>query len=234
VLPEGVPGFEDTTVFGGVVHTENPLRGAYLREPLELMYDPVTWMRFDVPPGVTEGGSAATPVRMTLPLKELNGPIREVCFFLRRKAVWRYNEWTNYGTRLEEGLVTGTGVGRPQKPMLVRAQLMVGNAIIRDEEESWWRYEYGLAHRGGVRLSGGMVYGFVFGEAGGWSAEDFQPVGTVNASRAEIRLDLWVQPPADASGGCPGDGTGWEVFVFGVGVNWLRVMEGLAAPLFKD
>jgi hypothetical protein len=113
---------------------------------------------------------------------------------------------------------------------------MVGNATWRDEIEQWWRVEYGLEHRGGVRAAGGMVYGFVFGDAREWCGMDLQPAGTVNASRADLRLDLEIAVPTEAPTGCGDDANGraWEVHVFGIGLNWMRFVGGLAGPLFKD
>ena len=202
-LPTVVPGFEDATVFVGVSHMEDPLRRHYMRLPMEIMYEPVFYSRFDVPANY-EGTT------LTFPLREFNGPIRELCFVLRPSTVWHYNDWTNYGLT---------------NPPLVSARLMVGNAVWRDEAEQWWRLDYGLAHRGGVRLYNGYVYGTVFGGAvADWKAEDMQPAGTVNASRADLRLDLTVSTGL----------VGWELGVFGIGVNWLRFARGMAIPLFRD
>jgi len=219
-LPSVIPGFEDATVFVGVALTENPLRSTYMRSPMEIMYEPVTYAYFDLPESVTQ--PSKTPITMNFPLREFNGPIREFCFFLRRKNVWRFNEWTNYGARAEDA--SGANI-----PLLVSAQLMVGNAVWRDETEEWWRIEYGLVHRGGVRLSDGFVYGFELGEAAGWEPEDLQPAGTVNASRADMRLTLTMQAPA-----APVQTGGWDLHVFGIGLNWMRFVSGLAVPLFKD
>ena len=203
-LPSVVPGFEDATVFVGVAHMEDPLRRQYMRLPMEIMYEPVTFARFDVP-------ASNIDTVLTFPLHEFNGPIREICFFLRNEYVWQYNDWTNYG-------IAGAS------PVVESARLMVGNAVWRDEPEQWWRLDYGLNHRGGVRLYNGNVYGIMLGDAANWNPEDLQPAGTVNASRTDLRLDLRVQ-----TGAC-----NWELYVFGIGVNWLRFARGMAVPLFKD
>jgi hypothetical protein len=177
---------------------------------------------------------------MQCPLTELNGPVRELVFFVRRKGVSAFNEWTNYGLLLESELVATVGEHPPgnarsaargllealptQRPLLQRAKLMVGNAVFRDETEAWWRYESALQLPGGVRLSGGMVYGHQFGDAARWSVDDFQPAGTVNASRAPLRLDLELTPVTG----------GWEVHVFAICLNWMRFVGGVVGPLFKD
>lgn len=228
------PGFEDATVFVGVSHTEDPLRSNYLRTPLELMYEPVRYAHFDLPITITQ--PSTTPITMNFPLREFNGPIREICFFLRRKGVWQFNEWTNYGSLAEADFypqfANVNQVVPAQQPILVSAQLMVGNAVWRNESEYWWRLEYGLNHRGGVRLTSGFVYGFALGEAADWYAEDLQPAGTVNASRADMRLDLTMQAPIPVDGNDYVDG--WDVHVFAIGLNWMRFVKGMAVPLFKD
>ena len=235
-LPSVQPGFEDVTVLAGVVQTEDPLRGSYLRTPLELMYEPVKYAYFDLPDSITQ--PSTTPITMNFPLKEFNGPIREICFFLRRKGVWQFNEWTSYGTLAEQDFYpefqNAKGVVPMQQPILVSAKLMVDNAVWRNETEQWWRLEYGLNHRGGVRLTGGFVYGFVLGDAADWQAEDLQPAGTVNASRADMRLTLTMQAPAPTTDTRFPFVSGWDVHVFGIGVNWMRFVKGMAVPLFKD
>jgi len=245
VLPTTVPGFDDVTILVGVVHMEDPLRSTYLRTPMELMYETAQYSRFDLPEGIVQPTSttiivnpdlpnsvtqvSATIITVNFPLREFNGPIREICFFMRRKGVWRFNEWTNYGALAEEDFFISTVYQPEQQPILVSAKLMVGNAVWRDETEEWWRLEYGLDHRGGVRLASGFVYGFTFGDAAGWKPEDLQPAGTVNASRADMRLTLTMKAPLADQGPA-----GWDVHVFGIGLNWMRFVKGLAVPLFKD
>jgi hypothetical protein len=198
-----------------------------MHEPREILYDRVQEMVFDLSEKAVISNNT---VSMQLPLRDFNGPLREICWFVRRKRVWDYNEWTNYGLLMEDDLMAALPVqgvlaaNQPvvQLPLVSSATLRVDNAIWRSEDEQYWRIEYGLAHRGGVRLSGGMVYGFVLGDAAGWTAGDQQPAGTVNASRASLRLDS-----TDSS-------WGWEVHVFGIGINWMRFVHGSVGPLFAN
>lgn len=238
-LPTRIPDFEDAVVMAGVVHLEDPLRSAYMRQGMEMIYDPVRHVVFDIPDKAVASTAAGDTVLMQLRLPELNGPVREICWFLRRKAVWGYNEWTNYGSLLEDDLLTtldpGSTLAIPnQIPLLQSARLLVDNAVWRDEAEQWWRLEYGLAHRGGVRAAGGMLYGFVFGGAREWHAEDLQPAGTVNTSRSELRLDLTVLPPPAGPIGCAENPSAWEVHVFVSTAQWLRFVSGQIGNLFQD
>jgi hypothetical protein len=233
-LPTVIPAFEDATVLVGIAHTEDPLRSSYMRVPMELMYDPVKYMRFDITPSLME--PSGVPFSLNFHLRDFNGPIREIYFFLRRKGVWQFNEWTNYGALSEADFYPPfaniLGLVPTQRPILQAATLQVGNAVWKEDTESWWRTEFALEHRGGVRLFGGMVYGYTFGDAANWQPEDLQPAGTVNASRAEMRLNLtMVAPPViDGNVYVPG----WDVHVIGVGTNWMRFVQGMAVPIFKD
>jgi hypothetical protein len=68
------------------------------------------------------------------------------------------------------------------------------------------------------------VYAYSFAQ----DPTKFGPTGSMNASRAEMRLDLTIIPPTDV------DNTEWEVQVFIVGHNWMRFQNGLAERLFTD
>jgi hypothetical protein len=74
----------------------------------------------------------------------------------------------------------------------------------------------------------------VLGDAAGWQSEDLQPAGTVNASRADMRLTLTMQAPAPTTDKRFPFVSGWDVHVFGIGLNWMRFVKGMAVPLFKD
>jgi len=233
-LPTTEPRFEDITILAGITHMEDPLRSAYMRLPMEIMYEPINYMRFDITPALmAEGGQ---PFSLNFHLRDFNGPIREICFFLRRKGVWQFNEWTNYGSLLEADFfpqfVNVLGVIPTQQSIVQSAELQVGNAAWEKDSEQFWRSYYALGHRGGVRLFGGMVYGYIFGSAANWQPEDLQPAGTINASRAELRLNLTMLAPTP-TGGVPYVGE-WDVHVFGVGLNWMRFVSGQANPIFKD
>ena len=239
-IQSGVPPFEDATVYAGVVHLEDPLRGRYLRDPFEMLYEPVKYTTFDIPDSVA---STTGTVLMQLRCTDFAGPIREICWFIRRKFVWGYNEWTNYGALLEAELAgsnisAGTGVAAYQKPLMVSATVMVDNAIWSNELEDQYRVDYGLGCTGGVRVANGMLYGYSFGS--GYGAQDLQPAGTVNASKSTIRLDLTIQPPPvpafynPAANGEVAGAQGWVVHVFGIGLNWMRFVNGRVGPLFSQ
>jgi hypothetical protein len=142
-------------------------------------------------------------------------------WFLRRKAAELRADWTNYSATLE-GEADPTW--NPVRPLLRRAQLMIGTAVWADQDEAWWRSQGALPLAGGIRVYGNYVYAYNFTE----QPNLFDPAGSVNASRADIRLNLEIQQPVSAVN------NEWEVVVFLVGVNWMRFENGLANQLFSD
>jgi hypothetical protein len=57
----------------------------------------------------------------------------------------------------------------------------------------------------------------------------------VNASRADIRLELELNLSADGPDAACGEvPSQYEVVVFATTMNWLRFVKGQAVPLFKD
>ena len=165
-LPTSVPEFDDVTVLLGVVHTEDPLRSNYMRIPIEILYEPVRYMQFTLTDSLVQ--ASTIPITVNFPLTEFNGPIREICFFLRRRGVWQFNEWTNYGALLENDFfptfATATGITPIQQPILVSAKLQVGNATWRDETEQWWRTEHALEHLPHSEIVLRDLNGFALGE----------------------------------------------------------------------
>jgi hypothetical protein len=83
-----------------------------------------------------------------------------------------------------------------------------------------------------------MLYGFAFGAGADWTVDELQPLQTFNASRAPLSLDIRVTPPtveqATPDGCEQDDGRAWDVHVFAIGINWLRIVNGLAQPLFQE
>jgi hypothetical protein len=186
------------------------------------MMNPVTEMQFGEPLKYTVGVPNGNLITIGLPLTAANGPLRQIVWFLRRKAAVRTRaDWTNYSMVLE-GDVDQTW--NPRRPLLRRAQLMVGTAVWADEDEAWWRQSGALPLAGGIRAYGNFVYVYNFTE----KPSAFEPAGYLNASRVDLRLNLVVEQPTT------GDDKEWEVAVFLVGTNWMRFQNGLVAPRYLD
>jgi hypothetical protein len=150
-----------------------------------------------------------------------NGPIRQMFFFLRRKAsIALFNDYTNYSAVLQN---EQDPIWNPLRPLLVRAQLLVGTAVWADEDESWWRAN-NINLPGGIRAYGNYIYCYNFADR----PDLFEPSGSINMSRVDVRLNLIVNPPVSTYD-CE-----WTVSVFLVGTNWMRFENGLANQLFMD
>jgi hypothetical protein len=207
----------------GVSYLDDTLRSAY-HAPHEVLIEQVTTMNFAEPLKYAISVPSTSSILVGLPLVALNNPLRRLFFFLRRKAVFRYNEWTNFGSRLEDEV---DPIYSPQKPMLKNAKLLVGTVVLADQPERWWRYTGSIELPGAENLFSAYIYSISFDG----DADSFSPQGgTLNASRTDIRLDLEVDPPKSAAGIT----TEWEVCVFGVGYNWLRFQNGIANLMFTD
>jgi len=214
-----VPDFEVADMMCSVSHMDEPLRTAYRTKPHEILMAPVVESTFSEPFKYVVNTTTNT-IKIGLPLTTANGPIRQLLFFLRRNATKETNDWTNYGRALQSEI---DPVWNPQGPLLQHAQLMVGTAIWADEDEQWWRASM-IDVPGGIRAYGNYIYAYNFASA----PTQFEPSGSVNASRVDMRLNLTVAP---VSG--PTDGE-WTVTVFLVGTNWIRFENGLANFVFMD
>ncbi len=217
-ISNATPTMETAELICGTVQLDGPIRTAYRESPHEVMMSPVTEIPFGEPLKYVVGIPTGDRINIALPLS-VNGPIRQLAWFLRRKdAVQKETDWTNYS-----GVLSGSAdpVWNPRRPFLRRAQLMVGTAVWADEEESWWRSQGALPLAGGIRAYGNYLYVYNFTE----KPNEFDPAGSVNASRVDLRLNLEVEQPA---------GVEWEVVVFIVGTNWMRFENGIANILFMD
>jgi hypothetical protein len=217
----GTPGFETIDMLLSVSHIDGELRKAYIERPNEILLEPVVEMTFNEPLKYLITKSSSDTIHVGLPLTAANGPIKQILFFLRRKAaVDKYSEWTNYSAVLRH---EADPVWNPKRPLLKRAQMMVGTAVWADDDEHWWRTHSALVQPGGVRAAGNYIYGYNFAE----KPYTFDPSGSINTSRRADLLRLNLAVSAEA-------GDEWTVSVFLVGNNWLRFENGMANMVFMD
>lgn len=217
----GIPTMESAELICGVAHIDGSIRQAFRDQPHELLMHTVTEIPFSEPLKYTVGIPNGDIIQIGLPLTAANGPVRQLFWFVRRKAAGETRaDWTNYSAVLEG---EEDAVFRPKRPLLRRAQLLVGTAVWADEEEAWWRTTGALPLDGGIRVSGNYLYAYNFTE----KPNSWEPGGSLNASRVDMRLNLEVQQPV-------GGDKEWEVVVFVVSTNWMRFQNGLANQLFMD
>lgn len=217
-----VPGFIEADILCGISNIDGPLRAAYVERPHEILMEPVVETVFNEPLKYVVNTGAADTIKVQLPLTQANGPLKQIYFFLRRKAaVEQWRDYLNYSATLEQ---EADPVWNPVRPLLVHAQLQVGTAIWADAGEKWWRGAGDISLPGGVQAYGNYIYSYNFAE----KPAEFSPTGSVNASRVDLKLNLTVAPPGGASDG------EWTVHVFFVGTNWMRFENGLANQVFMD
>lgn len=220
-VPQKVPQMSEAELVCGTALLDGELRKAYRDIPHELFMSPVVEMDFSEPLKYTIGVPQGDRILIGLPLTAANGPIRQIIWFVRRKAARDLRaDWTNYSAILDG---TEDPDFNPPAPLLSHAQLLVGTAVWADQSEAWWRSTGALPLAGGIRAYGNYVYAYNFTE----KPKAFDPAGSVNASRVDLRLNLEIQQPA-------GENNEWEVKVFLVGTNWMRFENGLANQLFMD
>lgn len=225
------PFFQDVKmiVFSSLLGDQ--ARQPYIRAPHEMIYRSLQSFPFSEP--LKYAVAAANPdidtVRVQLPL-ELNHPIEELFWVIRRKAVNINNDWLNFTTATEKQLSDNSAL-IPQDP-LVDASILINGIPIITQEGKWFRHHIAELHRGGIVPYQSFIYGYSFARKPG----ALSPSGTINASRASsIRLTLNVRVPMAAPGAFnTAEAQTWEVFVYGIGINWLRFQNGLCGPLYGN
>lgn len=226
-----IPIFQDVkmVVFSSLLGDQ--ARQPYIRAPYEMIYRSLQPFPFSEP--LKYAVAASNPdidtIRVQLPL-ELNHPIEEIFWVIRRKAVNINNDWLNFTSYTEKQLSDNTAI-IPQDP-LVDASISINGIPIITQSGRWFRHHIAELHAGGIVPYNSFIYGYSFARKPG----SFTPTGTINASRASsIRLSLHVRVPAAAPGAFnEADSQTWEVFVYGLGINWLRFQNGICSRIYGN
>jgi len=203
------------------------MRDNMLHNPYEFMYRELQTFLFDEPMTYQEiKNSSSDTISVQLPI-EANHPIEEIFWVIRRRACADNNEWYNFGSYLERDFVDRPGL--EQGPLLRTARLQANGQTLVEGDERYFRREMGNKHAGGVVAYNRFIYGYSFARQPG----GHQPSGTINASRLNsLRLNLNVAVPTVFQGGSPD--TTWEVRVYVLALNWLRVENGLLNRMYTD
>ena len=215
------PDFNDAVLVCGFTQLDGDLRKAYIHNPHEYLVEPVIHLSFTEPLKYLTSVVDVDTITISLPLEAANGPVRDVIWFIRRKAAYQFNSWTNYGAYLENEVNT---IYKPQRSMMTRAVLRVGAVTWVDQDENWWRARTALTHGAGIQTFNSYIYAYNFAN----DPSKFSPNGSINTSRAEMRLDLTIQQPTGV------EDKEWEVQVFVVSHNWMGFENGMAEMLFRD
>ncbi len=163
--------------------------------------------------------STTDNVRVSLPL-EMNGPIEELVWVLRRTAVNQNNDWTNYGAYVESELMAGA----VQRPLLRSAIVQVNSVPWVTGDEVFFRSRDAGPHSGSSDAASAYIYHYSFAP----NPESVIPDQSVNASKVDVRLLLDVRVPNTSM-----TDKSWEVIVFALTRNWVRYQNGLMEMLFS-
>jgi hypothetical protein len=221
-----IPQFEDARLVTYGMLVDGKLRNALLKAPFDRLYRDVQTFRFDEPKKYVVNTPSNGVVRLQLPI-EVNGPIEEIMWFIRRKAVSVNNEWTNYSNTTEDEY---NPVFRPFESMLVGATLQVNGIDLVQQDGEFFRRQISQRHRGGIAGYNNFVYGYVFAQNPGRQ----NPNGWMNASRSQdVRIRMDIQPPAPLIPNVPVD-LEFEVVVYSISLNWVRFENGIANKVFSS
>jgi len=215
------PKFKKIQLITYAAHTDGVLRQQILRQPFESLTRVVNTFTFSEPLKYLVNKNVNDSIQIQLPI-EVNHPMEEIIWFVRRKATANNNEWTNYSA------VTSPEydpVYNPFRPLLRSAKIQINGLDLISSNEQWFREHIAMAHSGGASAFNNYIYGYSFAKTPG----QHQPSGTANASRIQsLRLTLDVRPPGGAYE------QEWEVKVFVICLEWLRFQDGLANRMFID
>jgi hypothetical protein len=216
-----IPQFEEARLVTYGMLLDGKLREAALRAPFDRLFREVLPFRFTEPKKYIDTVPSNGLVRLQLPL-EINGPIEEIVWFIRRKAISVNNEWNNYSNRLESEY---DSVFRPFQSMLAYGSLQVNGSPLIEADGDYFRLTAAKRHRGGIVAYNSFVYGYVFAENPGLQ----NPSGWLNASRSsDVRLRLDITPPGGH------EDLEFEVSVYCISLNWVRFQNGIANKVFNS
>lgn len=222
VASSTVPQFTDCRLVTYGMLVDGKLRQALLHAPFDRMYRDVQTFRFDEPKKYVTTTPSGGIVSLQLPL-EVNGPVEELMWFIRRKAVRVNNEWTNYSNTLE--FEYNDSGFRTFESMLVSATLQVNGIQMVQGGGEFFRKEISQRHRGGIVAYNNFVYGYSFARQPGRQ----NPTGWMNASRSsDVRLRVEVRPPGGD------EDLEFEICVFALSLNWVRFENGIANRVFSS
>lgn len=143
----------------------------------------------------------------------LQNPIKELIFVLKRNDLNIKNDWYEFQDR----------IGDLQVPILKTARLLF-NGVDRttDKPEEFFASLQPFKHHSGTGKDGVYVYSFAL------KPEDFQPSGSVNASRINsMQLVMECKQPDN-------ENYNYTLTLYAINHNFLRISSGLAGVVYSS
>jgi hypothetical protein len=230
------PQFKDLRLLVQSVFIDNPLRQAYITYPFEYLFRESQTFRFTEPTKYITTKSTGDSIRIQLPL-EINGPIEELWWIFRRKSAIINNEWTNYSSLSEYQMthISNDSFAEPPAP-IKEATIQINGVNVASAEGNYFREHIAKKHNGGFLAYKSFIYGYSFASV----PNQHQPSGSFNASRAQtIRLLLDIQAPPSLKFTTSTEWSeetlkGWEILIYSISLNWMRIENGMANKLFSS
>ncbi len=237
------PKFEDVRLVVSSSFVDGPIRDLYMKKPFEYLYREVQTFVFDEPLKYVTAKSAGLTdsIEIQLPM-ELNHPVEELIWVVRRKGVVLNNEWTNYTTLLESqrASIDGDIFSDTTDPTItppafvLKGKIQINGLDLIEADGDYFRREICRVHRGGLTPYLAGIYGYSFARA----PAKHQPSGWMNASRTwTTRITLQVVSPPAVTVPAGFDQTisnTWEIRVYALAMNWMRFENGIANRIFTD
>ena len=209
------PNFKTITLITHAAHTDGDIRQRILRNPFEVLRRDIATFYFEEPMKYMINKSSSDTITVQLPL-EVNHPMEEIIWFLRRKGANVQSEWANYSAVLSQEY---DSVYNPKTPLLKSASIQLNGVEIINADEQYFR-----SHLAKKYNSGTSYFKYVYGHSFS-SKATHQPTGTLNASKLQsVRLTLHVAALADT----------WEIKVFVKTLQWIRFQNGMGNPMFQN
>ena len=192
-----------------------------LRSPFETLVRNVETFTFNEPLKYSVTASSEDTIHVQLPI-EINHPMEEILWVIRRKANTMQNDYTNFSSVTTQEY---DPVYNKQMPLLVKASIYLNGIEIIHKEEQWFRQHISYLHKGGYAAYSQFIYGYSFAKHPG----QHQPSGTANASKLQsVKLALSVKQPEGTQN------KEWEVLVYILRLDWLRFQNGLVNRIYMD
>ena len=216
-----VPPFKKIQLIAYTAHVDGMLRISMLHSPFETLVRNVETFTFTEPLKYSVTASSEDMIRVQLPI-EINHPMEEIIWVIRRKANTMQNEYTNFSSVTSQEYHP---IYNKQMPLLVNASIYLNGIEIIQKEEQWFRQHISYLHKGGYAAYSQFIYGYSFSKHPG----QHQPSGTANASKLQtVKLALAVKHPEGTQN------KEWEVLVYIVRLDWLRFQNGLVNRIYMD